>query len=200
MVKVGFIVEGDTEKVLVDSKGFRDWCSGIGIEVVEPVINAGGSGNLLPHNIENYLIQIRKATPHKIIVLTDLEVELSVDVVRRRILTDQTNDKIDAVCIAVKAVEAWFLADTNALRRWLKDSTIWEEYPEKTIAMPWLRLREIAGDLNKRGTGPSKPLFAKRITDKFGFALERAAAHGNCPSAKEFYDVLVGFGKSIGDE
>ncbi len=51
MVKVGFIVEGDTEKVIVESPAFSAWLTANGITLCHPVIDAKGGGNLLPQNI-----------------------------------------------------------------------------------------------------------------------------------------------------
>lgn len=193
MVKVGFIVEGETEKIMIDSTGFRAWCHQIGVEICEPVIDAKGSGNLLPSRIKNYLNQIRKALPNKVVVLTDLEEEESIEAVRSRI----QSDALDVVFIAVKAVESWFLADSDALARWLGIENVQEENPEQTPAMPWDYLRDIAKKYNARGTGPSKPVFAKKYTGRFGFSIEKAATHPNCPSVKYFHDTLIKFGNSM---
>ncbi len=194
MVGVGFIVEGETEKVLIDSTRFRDWCQHIGIKVIEPVIDAGGSGNLLPQNINNYLNEIKKGAPIKIVVLTDLDFGESVDEVKSRIIPDPQVTSIDVVFVAVKAVESWFLADSNALQKWLKESSYDEEQPEDTDGLPWDRLREIAKDHNVRGTGASKPTFARRMTKTYGFSIESAANHPACPSVKYFHDTLVRWG------
>jgi hypothetical protein len=51
MVKVGFIVEGNTEFFLLTSAIFYTFLTKNNIELVN-VINAGGCSNLLPHNIE----------------------------------------------------------------------------------------------------------------------------------------------------
>ena len=190
MVKVGFIVEGDTEKIIIESKNFGDLCESIQIEIAEPVQNAKGSGNLLPKNIDSYLKNLSKSKPEKVVVLTDLEDEASVQDVRDRIKTKG----IDIVFVAVKAIEAWFLADTVALASWLKVDSVTEEKPEETPNMPWERLNELANKHNVRGTGPSKPMFARKIIKYHNFSIVRAAEHPNCPSAKEFYDVLKRWG------
>lgn len=195
MVKIGFIVEGKTEKVLVQSKEFQDWCSTVGIEIVEPVVDAGGSGNLLPQNMKNYLIAIRKNNPVKIVVLTDSEEEPSVDKIRNRIVPSAASSGLDFVFIAVKAVEAWFLADSVALAKWLKEDNYVEPEPEKTVGMPWDRLKELAQIRGIRSPGSSKPAFAKRFIKKNGFSIERAANHPHCPSAKELHDTLCTWGQ-----
>ena len=37
MVKVGFLVEGDTEKVIIQSEAFEQFCKNIGIEIIRSV-------------------------------------------------------------------------------------------------------------------------------------------------------------------
>ena len=48
MVKIGFIVEGDCEKIFIESDNFKNWANMQGIEICSPVVNAKGGGNLLP--------------------------------------------------------------------------------------------------------------------------------------------------------
>lgn len=55
MVRIGFIVEGDSEKIVIESVKFREFLRLNGFELVTPVVNAKGGGNLLPQNIEAYL-------------------------------------------------------------------------------------------------------------------------------------------------
>lgn len=42
MVKVGFIVEGDCEKIIIESPQFKQFLLSCGFELVTPVINAAG--------------------------------------------------------------------------------------------------------------------------------------------------------------
>ena len=190
MVKVGFIVEGDCEKVLIDSAGFRKWASDQGLEICSPVINAKGGGNLLPHHIKPMLAQIERSQPDHIVILTDLEDSLDVKTVKARITKEHTS----LIFIAVKAIEAWFLADTEAMRRWLNTSDFFELAPEQTSGMPWDRLKEVAKAHGSRGPGSNKVIFAKKMCGALQYELERAAAHPKCPSAKAFRDGLVELG------
>ena len=185
MVKIGFIVEGNTEKIVIESESFKQWTTQQGIEIYHPVLDAKGGGNLLPKHIEPLVQRLKDAD--YIVILTDLEHETSPQAVRDRIGTSYTS----LIFIAVKAIEAWFLADSEALRKWLKTDDVFEVYPERTVNMPWERLKELANNYKQSGTGSSKPAFAKRMTRHYGFSLERAANHPNCPSAKEFYDGLL---------
>lgn len=190
MVSVGFIVEGETEKQLLESEMFRQWLAQQGLTIAGNVVDAKGSGNLLPENLNCYVQVLASKSADKIVVLTDLEREPLVERVRARI---GAHPRIEVVFVAVKAIESWFLADSDALSRWLHASHR-EEFPEATSAMPWDRLRELAALYNVRGTGPSKPVFAKRFLAHCAFDLERAAQHLNCPSAREFVETLKQWG------
>ena len=181
MVKVGFIVEGDTEKLIVESPAFVAWLVANGITLVSPVVNAKGGGNLLPRNIGPFVATLQRAQAEHIVILTDLENEANPAAVRARIGQQHNN----LIFIAVKAIEAWFLADTQALRQWLKIDTVEEPTPEQTLGMPWERLKSIAHENQKRGPG-SKLIFAKRMIKHYGFTISNAAQHANCPSVLEF--------------
>jgi hypothetical protein len=172
MVRVGFIVEGDTEKILIESRNFMHWLTDSEIELIRPVLNAKGGGNLLPQNIEPMILQLMEKKAHFIVILTDLEYDTSEEAVLLRIGTQHT----DLIYIAVKAIEAWFLADTDAMNKWLKTSDF---------------SKDIANNLNKRGPGNSKPVFAKKMIEHYGFLVQNAAQHKHCPSAKKFRDALL---------
>ena len=182
MVKVGFIVEGDTEKVIVESPAFSAWLTANGITLCHPVIDAKGGGNLLPQNIGPMIARLQQVQVDHIVILTDLEREVSTTVVRNRIGQQHTR----LIFVAVKAIEAWFLADTQALRRWLGIATIEEPTPEATPDLPWERLKSIAHENQKRGPGSNKVIFAKRMVKHYGFTISNAAQHANCPSVLEF--------------
>lgn len=180
MVNIGFIVEGDSEKIVVESSAFGQWLASHGYHRLSPVINAKGGGNLLPQNIGVFLEKLNQSGADQIAIITDLERDHSVDVVRQRIETPG----VDLIFIAVKALEAWFLADTDAMRRWLNVQDFFEPHPECTQDLPWQRLKEVASIYNRRGPG-SKVAFAKNITRHHGFDISRSAQHPACPSALE---------------
>ncbi|WLI06935.1 hypothetical protein PSH66_00995 [Pseudomonas sp. FP597] len=186
MVKVGFIVEGDCERIVVESANFTKFLSDCGQELVAPVIDAKGGGNLLPHNIDAFIQVLEMKAVSKIYVLTDLEEEVSADVVRDRI----SNAKVKTIFIAVKALEAWFLADSQAMSNWLKQQ-YHEPYPEATLHKPYDRLKEIAKVTGVSGPG-NKPAFAKKMIKHFDFSIVRAAQHPQCPSARELVDYFQG--------
>lgn len=181
MVKAGFIVEGACERIVVESEMFRTLLQSCGHALVTPVIDAKGGGNLLPQNIDAFLSRLDTAGAERIFILTDLEDEARVANVRDRV----EHDCIDFVFVAVKALEAWYLADSDAMNAWLGTADFYEDAPEATPDKPWDRLRQIAIEREKRGPGSSKVAFAKKMVERWGFEIERAAAHPACPSAKE---------------
>ena len=194
MVRVGFIVEGDSEKVLIESEGFKLWASKQGLEICQPVINAKGGGNLLPHHMEPMLGQLSRGDPQHIVVLTDLDDAPDIAAVKERITLQHTN----LIFVAVKALEAWFLADTQAMCSWLKIPSFAEPDPENTPGMPWDHLGAVAKLLGARGPGPSKVIFARNLCKLHDFQLPRAAKHPACPSARAFHDALIALGAEGG--
>lgn len=183
MVKVGFIVEGETEKIIIESDKFKEFLSNNNYELVNPVIDAKGGGNLLPNNIEPFIKRLKDSQADRIMVLTDLEDEISVDKVKERI----EHSKIKVIFVAVKAIEAWFLADTEAMKSFLKVDNFMEEFPEQTINKPFERIKEIIKEKNARGVG-SKIILARNMVKYYNFSIENSANHPNCPSAKAMID------------
>ncbi|XQE66264.1 hypothetical protein ACOAPY_16560 [Pseudomonas sp. P3C3] len=195
MVKVGFIVEGDTEKLIIESTRFRKKLQEINLEVCDPIINASGNGNLLPRYLENYVRLLNEGpSPDIIIVLTDLEDAPSVQSVKDRIRTAQITD--DLIIVSVKAIESWFLGDSNSLSQLLGIPYV-ELYPEQTIGMPWDRIRELTTEITGRGVGRIKTMFAQKYIDRHGFCVFSSADHMNCRSARDFKDKLLALGADI---
>lgn len=114
MVKVGFICEGDTEQILLGSDKFRNFLTSRKVESL-PVINAKGSGNLLPHNIDGYLERLEKQGAEVIVILTDLDDDICIARTKERI----SARKQDIVVIAVKKIESWFLACSPTMQQLL---------------------------------------------------------------------------------
>lgn len=191
MVTIGFVVEGASEKKLVESDGFRKWAKGQGLEVKDPVVNAGGGGNLCSHNLEPYVAGCRAQTGAEyVIILTDLECDPCVSQVH-----DRVGRGDHRLCVARKALEAWFLADDQAMAKWLKEPGFHEERPEATTGMPWDRLKEMAMDRGMPGPGRTRLLFARKMVNACSFSIERAANHPHCPSAAYFVRTLRALAK-----
>lgn len=193
MVKVGFIVEGECEEVLIKSEAFQRFLNQYGFDLraidgdEEDLLVVGAGGNtklFLPAYMQEFIETLQAKGAEEIYVLTDLEDEIHVDAVRSRIgfsslLTD--------MFIAVKALEAWFLADTEAMKTWLKTDDFFEEFPEKTVGKPWERLQEIAQE-KQASRGKNKVRFTQKMLQQYGFSIERASQHPNCPSARELVE------------
>lgn len=180
MVRLGFIVEGETEKIICESENFKSWLLSLNIELVLPVIDAKGGGNLLPHNIETLINVLKGKNVDQIVVLTDIESEPDIITVKRRISSSELHD----VFVTLKAIESWFLASTPALRGWLREAEYYVDDPEDLSMLPWDRLKDITRQLGKEGPGPSKPMFARKMIERFGFDILDVLAHEKCSSIK----------------
>jgi len=193
MVRVGFVVEGASDKKLIESESFRAWLRDeCGIQVLDPVVDAGGNGQMCNRNIGVLVEKLRiQASPDKVVVLADLDPDSCAPCVEKRKEIIGSSG-IDLVVIARKAMESWFLADTKAMRSWTGDAGFREEHPETLAGMPWDRLKEIGRQIG-RGPG-NKKIFSRRFIRDHDFDVRRAADHGNCPSALYFVERLCRLG------
>ena len=162
MVTVGFVVEGASEKRLVENELFRKWLrEDCNLEVVDPVVDAAGNGNMCSRNIEPFVNNLRTiANPNKVVVLADLDPDTCAPCVQKRkeIIGRQG---IDLVVIAKKAMESWFLADTKAMRQWLGDDTFYETHPE-TLAENALGSAEGTPHPKGQRAGGNQALFCQK--------------------------------------
>lgn len=187
MVKVGFIVEGNTEKVIVNSPQFKAFLNNIGLSIVDPVIDAKGNGNLLPQNIEPYIVLLKGKSADKIIVITDAD-NNTVNQVKKRIMPKSASYRIDEIVVAVKAFEAWFLACEELMRTVLCIPDFSINKPEETPEAPFDYIKNLTASKQVPGPG-TKVTFAKRVL-RHGFSLQTAASHPHCPSATSFLNYL----------
>ena len=183
MVKIGFICEGKTEKNVIESVGFQQWLSKNGFDCSLPVIDAKGNGNLLPNRIEALRQELLSRDIQKIVILTDLDVDKCISLTRQR-LTERDNQLI---VVAVKQIESWFLGDTQTLQALFNDSSFIFDQPEQEPD-PYLKLQQLLLTKINRGVG-SKNILVSRML-KYGFTIENAAQHPNCPSANYFLTKL----------
>lgn len=184
MVKIGFIVEGDSEKLILESESFRNYLRANNIEFVDFIANAEGGGNLLPQNLDKYTQVLKDQGATRFIILTDLENDPCIEEAKKRISAPDTHK----VVIARKAIEAWYLADETLMTKLLKKK-FKHASPETTAQMPYSELKNAFLDHTGRGINTSKPLVAKRMIRE-GFTIENASKHENCPSAKYFLSKL----------
>ena len=191
MMKVGVICEGYTEKILLESAGFGMLMKSLNIELLQ-VINAEGCDNLLPHNIEPYTAILENAGAQFIIIVTDLDEDSCVTETKKRI----SARKQDIVIVAVKKIEAWFLACSVSISHLIQKPQFKFDEPEKEKE-PFDTINQLLVDNTGRGVGrrSGKIKLAYRML-AIGFDLTNAAAHPNCPSATYFLRKLKEIGAS----
>jgi hypothetical protein len=183
MVKVGFICEGATEKILVDSANFKNILFQNNLEFVN-AIDATGNGNLLPKNINPFIATLKDAGAEKIFILTDLDEDACITKTKERI---NAPDNI-VVIVSVKKIEAWFLSDDLTLSKFF-NTKFHFNFPEAE-QIPFDTLKHIFLQQTERGIGDSKPRFANKVINN-GFSLLNASKHPNCNSAKYFLNKLL---------
>jgi hypothetical protein len=181
VVKIGFICEGDTDKMVLESSNFQAILTRMNLESVR-VEDADGGGNLLPQHIEKYRNSLHSFGATKIIILTDLDENTCITFTKERlkVLPDEI------VIISVKTLESWFLADSQVMSQLIgKDFSF--EFPENDNN-PFETIKRIFQEATSRGVG-TKRILTRRIL-KYGFSIQSAANHPNCPSAKYFLNHL----------
>ncbi len=182
MVNIGFVCEGDTEVKIIKSEAFQQLLRERNLRCVFPIEDADGNGNLLPHNLTERRQALEKAGADTIFILTDLDKDASVAITRQRI-GEHSNHEI---IVAVQEAEAWFQADSATLSGLLGEP-VYFETPEKD-PQPFETIRRLFLTKTGRGVG-TKPILARRML-KYGFTIEAAANHPNCPSARYFLTKL----------
>jgi len=184
MVKLGFIVEGETERIILEKSDFFSHLQSLSINYVPKIVNADGSGNLLPYKIGDYTNRLRVEGATMIFILTDLDNDACITNTKNRIapLPDQV------VIVSVKTIESWFLSDTEAMRRLLKDPQFQYSDPQN-ISDPYEEIRSLGISKLNRGFG-SKVMLAKTMVKNCNFSILNAARHPNCNSAKYFLEMI----------
>ncbi len=150
--------------------------SSLKIDFVKDVVDATGNKNLLPHNIEKYTQILKDKGATVILILTDLDEDACITLTKKRI-----NPSINhIVIISIKQIEAWFLADEGAMRKFLKDDAYMIQNPE-TFVNPFDEIRTLG--LNsigrKRGVG-TKVQLAKQMVDHANFSILHASKLQQC--------------------
>ncbi len=186
MVKIGFLVEGDTEKKIIRSQIFNEFLASNNLEAIPTLFPAKGNmGKDVFKNLDkiNSLIEIlkEKGAEH-IFVIRDLE-DLECVILARNEINSESVQKV----IVEKTIESWFLADTEALQKVFSSDNIIVEFPEK-VKNPFNELKQISKEKENRGIS-DKLIFAARMLNN-GFSIENAAKHPNCDSAKYFIKKL----------
>ena len=190
MVKIGFIVEGETEKLIIDSEGFQALLTELKIDCVSAAINASGNGNLLPHNITPFRETLKDLGAEYIIILTDKDNDACITMTRQRV-TERENQ---IIIVAVQQIESWFLADSQTLSTMTEPDFVFE-LPESE-SVPFETIGDLILTKKGRGIGTRKTRFALNFL-RNGFSLQRAAQHPNCHSAAYFLNKLHSLNHNI---
>lgn len=187
MVKLGFIGEGATEKIILESPQFRQYLQSLKIDFVEEVVDATGKDNFLPQNIEKYSQILKDKGASTIIILTDLDKDTCITLTKERVNPSENH----VIIVSVKEIEAWFLADGQAMSIFLNDSLFSINNPEQ-IVNPFERIRELRVASIGRGIG-SKILLANQMVNQNNFSIIRSSKHPSCSSAKYFINKIISF-------
>ena len=185
MIRVGFICEGFTEKILLESPAFTALLTHLNIEPVQ-IINAEGCENLLPENIQDHITILENEGAQIIFILTDLDEDACITKTKTRISARPK----DIVIVAPKKIEAWFLACSTTMSHLLQIPNFKFDNPEQEKE-PFDTINQLLINKTGRGVGrrSGKITLAHRMI-KFGFDISNAASHPNCPSAKYFLKKL----------
>jgi hypothetical protein len=182
VVKVGFIVEGFCERIILKSAAFATYLGKQGIELVSDVVNLEGKGALNTARMQTQVQVLRDKGAEHIIVLRDLDDAPCFTSAKQEVF--QAYDV--KICIAVRELEAWYLADSQTLSTIFQRKFYFDE-PEAEVK-PIETLKRLRQDY--QGVGISdKKLFTKLMLRE-GFTIEQSAQHPNCSSARYFLNKL----------
>jgi hypothetical protein len=190
LVKLGFIVEGSSDKLVLESELFRQFLDSLRVHYVQEVINARGCGNQLSKNRNAFTALLRDKGATHIFILTDQD-SAPCYTARKVELQPGPNEY---VVISRKMLESWFLADKAALSRFLATNDIECSHPE-LIDAPLEEIGRLSKQYRKRGV--SDKLILAKLMLKSGFSILGAAAHPHCQSAAYFAQKLKLVGNGL---
>ncbi len=182
MVKIGIIYDGETEQVIFSSKNkkFKELLEEHNFELAGAIKYSGGK----IERDTNLLINRNKAK--KVIIIKDLEQLATEETLITQLKKKETITDKNEIFIVKKMTEAWFLSDTDTLKKILRTRNLrpfnnpeGETNPHRTLKN---RLGQKYKDL-------SKPDIAKLFL-KNGFTIKNATEHKQCHSAKAFLKML----------
>ena len=102
MVKLGFIVEGVTEKIILEQSDFFNYLDSLHVGYIPIVVDAKGNGNLLPNRLAQYTDTLFDEGATDIFILTDLDDEQCITNTKARI----SNNANRFVIVSIKTIEA----------------------------------------------------------------------------------------------
>ena len=186
-MKIGFICEGKTEKKILESQAFKNILTSLNLDIVEPVIDAEGKDKLLPRALNAFTEELKNQGAEAIVILTDRDKDVCITFTKQRI----TNDPSYVIIVAVKTIEAWFLADSDCMSTVLK-KTYGIENPEDVEAFAEIKKALV----EYTGRGANDKILLSGMMIRNGFSVANAAKHPNCHSAKYFISKLTELGKA----
>ncbi len=184
MVKYGFIVEGNTEKILFRSEAFLNYMKSLNIDFIPEIIDAKGSGNLLPHHISEFTQILIDKGAITIFIISDLDTDECITKTKERIKPTEIHQCI----INKKMIEAWFLADIEAMRNYLGSTDFICNNPED-IENPFEEIKKQRLTFKNKGVNDKK-ILARNILSS-GLSFERITSNLQCSSAIYFHNKLI---------
>ncbi len=188
MKKIGFICEGKSDRLILESTLFSKLLSKLNLQSVL-VKNVEGNGNLLPDFMDEHLSQMKDYKAEFVLILTDLDEDQCITKTKERINPHSYLSKFVFIVLSVKSIESWFLADSETMSSIFRKNFHFP-LPEKTEGKPFDIIKAALKNNmeNSRGVG-SKSILASLML-KHGFSIENASRHPNCPSATYFLSKL----------
>ncbi len=184
MVTIGFLAEGDSEAILIKSDSFQAYLHSLNLDCkTDLVINAGGKGKLyhptgdfskLEQRVSGWLLTLEDKGAEKIFILLDLDDNDDTYTIFKSKVCSRT---VDIIIVAKQELEAWYLADTKALCKFLDTEIDEIAYPEN-YSQPLEEIKKLRVFHQKRGVSDKKVLTKNMLAN--GFSLDSAALHPNC--------------------
>jgi hypothetical protein len=187
MIKVGFVVEDKAFESTINSKDFRRILIGYKLELVG-VHNAKGRDNLRNSNddVSSFFMRLADKGSDFIFAMIDKENDPCIAFAKKNVHIFNKDKQV--IVIAVKAIESWFLADSETLSDLFNREYEYDD-PENMNEKAFDVLKREFIKYTGKGLGKRRNLHAKYLVNK-GFSLENAAKHPKCPSAKYFLKKL----------
>jgi hypothetical protein len=180
MVKIGFICEGLTDKLILKSVKFNLLLQSLGLECID--INDRGGRDKVKYKLSTFLQILLDKGAEKVVVIVDLDKDPCITHTKEWLTSYDSQITI----IAVKEVESWLLADSETMSKFL-EIDFEEQYPE-AIQDPKRHLLKLCEPKFSPAIFNITKVF-ERIIDN-GFNIENAATHPNCHSAQYFINKL----------
>lgn len=184
MVKFGFIVEGNTERILFKSEACLRYMKNLKIDFIHEIINAKGNGNLLPNHISEFTQILIDKGATKIFNISDLDKDECITKTKERIKPA----KIHQCIINKKMIEAWFLADIVAMRNYLGSENYTCNNPED-MDNPFEEIKKQRINFKNKGVNDKKILARNLLSS--GLSFKKMTSNIKCSSAQNFHQKLI---------